>query len=46
MKFGDYRLQAQLGVGRDGVSYRAWTPDGSTEVEIRDLTPARSDPER
>ena len=46
MNFGGYRLQAQNGVGRDGVSFRALTPDGSTAVEVRDLTPARSVPDR
>jgi serine/threonine protein kinase len=43
MSLDRYRLLAQLGAGRDGVAYRALADDGETEVEVRDLAPARSD---
>jgi eukaryotic-like serine/threonine-protein kinase len=36
-----YRLLAQLGAGADGVSYRALSEDGETEVEVHDLSAAR-----
>ncbi len=46
MRFGGYRLIAQIGAGRDGIAYRALDPDGQTPVEIRDLTTARADADR
>ena len=46
MSFGGYQLTTLLASGPDGVSYRAIAPDGQTLVEIRDLSPARSNPDR
>jgi serine/threonine protein kinase/class 3 adenylate cyclase len=41
MSLDRYRLQAQLGAGPDGVSYRALSEEGETSVEVRDLSRAR-----
>ena len=46
MNFGGYQLLSQIGIGPDGVSYRAVSPDGVTPVEVRDLSAARADPLR
>jgi serine/threonine protein kinase/class 3 adenylate cyclase len=46
MSLERYRLIAQIGAGPDGVSYRALAEDGATEVEVRDLSAARSKAER
>jgi serine/threonine protein kinase/class 3 adenylate cyclase len=43
MSFERYRLLAQLGAGSDGMAYRAVAGDGSTLVEVIDLSRARSD---
>ena len=46
MNSSGYRRLIPLGAGRDGVSYRALTPDGETRVEVRDLAAAQADPAR
>ncbi len=46
MSFGDYRLLTQIGAGRDGIAYRALAPDGSTLVEVHDLSTARASVDR
>jgi len=43
MSLDRYRLLAQLGAGPDGIAYRAVAEDGSTVVEVVDLSRARSD---
>ena len=40
MSLERYRLQAQLGAGPDGISYRALAEEGETPVEVRDLSRA------
>ena len=41
-----YRLGTLIGVGPDGIAYRADDEDGATPVEVRDLSGARADPRR
>ena len=43
MSLDRYRLLAQLGAGPDGIAYRAVAEDGSTVVEVLDLSRARDD---
>ena len=46
MNRSGYQLLNPIGTGRDGVAYRALSPDGLTPVELRDLAAARADPIR
>ncbi|CAN5896412.1 hypothetical protein BH23PLA1_BH23PLA1_08130 [soil metagenome] len=43
MNLGEYRLQAQIGAGSDGPSYRAEDPSTGRPVEIRSLEGAKAD---
>jgi serine/threonine protein kinase/class 3 adenylate cyclase len=46
MNLGPYRLLAQRGAGRDGVSYEAEATADGAPAEVRVLTAARQNPER
>ena len=46
MNLGRYQLLAQVGVGRDGVSYRGCDSSNGSPVEIRVLSGARSEEDR
>jgi len=46
MMFGRYRPLAQIGVGGDGVRFRADDPATRKPVDLRALGPARDDPSR
>jgi serine/threonine protein kinase/class 3 adenylate cyclase len=46
MRLGRFELLAQIGAGRDGVSYRAQAGDERERYELYDLGPARIDPNR
>ena len=46
MSFGRFRLNSQLGAGRDGVRYRALDRESGATVEVMILAGARDDPDR
>jgi len=46
MNLGPYEIHAQLGAGKDGISYRGRDARDKREVEIRVLSGARTDENR